>query len=332
MSASNVTNANIKLALSSLGRSSDQTSTGGTGQRMDSVQGVSFSDIALRVASLQEQTLGALMNSSSTAGLANDSGGLNALLASLNSPVTTVASSSAGGSINGLSATGRVSALPAPEAAYQLMTFINKQELAYKSQFSELGQMQSALSEMQQNAQNLDGIGTSTDNESIKSQLQKFASQYNDWVKRFDADMQTDGILAGTQAAQVSRYELEQSVSTVLNGRNGLRGLSDMGLTIDPGSKLAVLDTARLDSVLASNKTGVVNTLHEFSANFAKSAEMLNSDGNFIKNRLDNLSRAINFISENKPALQSEFGLGDAPQSTSPITQAAAAYKLLYGV
>ena len=332
MSASNVTNANIKLALSSLGRSSDKTSAGGTGQRMDSAQGVSFSDISLRVASLQEQTLGALMNSSSTAGQANDSGGLNALLASLNSPVTTVASSSPGGSINGLSATGRVSALPAPEAAYQLMSYINKQELAYKSQFSELGQMQSALSGMQQNAESLAGIAISTDNESIKSQLQKFAGQYNDWVKRFDADMQNGGVLADTQAAQVSRYELEQSVSSVLNGRNGVRGLSDMGLAIDPGSKLAVLDTARLDSVLASNKTGVVNTLNEFTANFAKSAEMLNSDGNFIKNRLDNLSRVINFIGENKPALQSEFGLGDSPQPTDPITQASAAYKLLNGV
>jgi hypothetical protein len=31
----------------------------------------------------------------------------------------------------------------------------------------------------------------------------------------------------------------------------------------------------------------------EFSVNFAKSAEMLNSEGNFIKNRLDKLSRVI---------------------------------------
>lgn len=146
----------------------------------------------------------------------------------------------------------------------------------------------------------------------IKAQLQKFAGEYNDWVQRFDADMQNGGTLAGTPAAQVSRYELEQGVTNVFNGaRNGLHGLGDIGLTIDPVSKLAVLDGARLDSVLASNKTGVVNAVQEFSVNFAKSAEMLNSDGNFIKNRLDNLSRVISYISDNKPALQVEFGLGD---------------------
>jgi flagellar capping protein FliD len=301
MSASNVTNANIQLALARLGSTGALSS--GAGQSLPTGEGVSFADVALQVASLQAQTLGSLMNSGAPSG-AGDSSSLNALLASLNASATAAAASS----------TGRVSSLSDPEAAWQMMSFINRQEVAFKSQFSELGKMQSALAGMQHNAESLGGISTASDNESIRAKLQKFADEYNGWVQSFDADMQDGGTLAGTRAAQVSRYELEQGVTNIFNGaRDGLHGLGDIGLSIDPVSKLAVLDGARLDAVLASNKSGAVNAVQEFSVSFAKSAEMLNSDGNFIKNRLDNLSRVISYISDNKPALQAEFGLGDPP-------------------
>lgn len=300
MSASNITNANLQLALARLG--SNQASSSGGGQSPSSAQGVSFADVALQVAGLQAQTLGSLMNSGAPSG-AGGAGSLNALLASLNASATTAAAASS---------TGRVSSLSDPEAAWQMMSFINRQEVAFKSQFSELGEMQSALADMQHNAESLGGIGAASDNESIRAQLQKFAGEYNDWVQRFDADMQAGGTLAGTRAAQVSRYELEQGVTNIFNGaRDGLHGLGDIGLSIDPLSKQLKLDTAQLDAVLASNKGAVVNAVQEFSVNFAKSAEMLNSDGNFIKNRLDNLSRVISYLSDNKPALQAEFGLGD---------------------
>lgn len=300
MSASNVTNANLQLALARLG--SNQAPTGGGGQSPSLAQGVSFADVALQVASLQAQTLGALMNSGAPGGV-GDSASLNALLASLNASATTAAAASS---------TGRVSSLSDPGAAWQMMSFINRQEVAFKSQFSELGKMQSSLADMQRNAESLAGIGAASDNESIRAQLQKFAGEYNDWVQRFAADMQAGGTLAGTRAAQVARYELEQGVTNIFNGaRDGLHGLGDIGLHIDPLSKQLKLDTAQLDAVLASNKGAVVNAVQEFSVNFAKSAEMLNSDGNFIKNRLDNLGRVISYLSDNKPALQAEFGLGD---------------------
>lgn len=316
MTISNITNANLKLALSQAGANGEQA-----------VPGSAYSDIALQVAGLQAQTLGSLMNSSLTTEQASDAGSLNALLTSLQAAPT------AAGTLRGLSPTGRNSALFAPEPAYQMMTYINHQEVAFKAQFSALGQMQSALADMQQNAQSLGQITQSSSNESIKSQLQQFASQYNDWVKRFDAEMQAGGTLADTQAAQVARSELANSIGNRFNGAGqGVDGLNALGFSIDPTTRLATLDGKQLDSVLASNRTGVVNAVQDFSSNFAKSAELLNSNGNFIKNRLDNLSRVVSYIGENKSALQAEFGLGDPAEPPGQIKQAAAAYKLIDGI
>ena len=111
----------------------------------------------------------------------------------------------------------------------------------------------------------------------------------------------------------------------------GLQGLSDLGISIDPVTKLASLDTSRLDGVLASNKAGDVATVQEFSANFAKSAELLNSAGNFIPSRLGNLDRVIHYIADNKTALQEEFGLGDPAKPTGQVSQALAAYNSTSG-
>jgi hypothetical protein len=69
-----------------------------------------------------------------------------------------------------------------------------------------------------------------------------------------------------------------------------------------------------------------------FSANFAKSAELLNSDGNFIPNRLANLNRAITYIDDNKTSLQAEFGLGDSVNPSAQVAKALAAYKQIGGV
>jgi len=68
MSASNVTNANIQLALARLGSTGALSS--GAGQSLPTGEGVSFADVALQVASLQAQTLGSLMNSGAPSGAA----------------------------------------------------------------------------------------------------------------------------------------------------------------------------------------------------------------------------------------------------------------------
>lgn len=231
------------------------------------------------------------------------------------------------GGIAGLSPLGRNLALPDPESAYKMMSVINNCDVFFKAQFSELSQMRSSVSHMQQTGQSLGSIEMSTGNDGIKSQLQNFVGEYNNWIHRFNPALQQGGLLAGTQAAQVSQYELEQNLRNRFFGaKDGLNGMADLGISIDPTTRQARLDTTRLDSMLASNKQGVVGTVQEFSTNFAKSASLLNSAGNFFEKQIDNLNRAISFIAENKTSLQAEFGTGDEAKPTGQIAQALAEY------
>lgn len=256
-------------------------------------------------------------NSSPTGSLSPD---LSALLTQ-SSPINP------GSGINSVSATGRNMTLADPESAYKMMSVINNDDVLYKAQFSELSQMKSGVSQMQDAGQGLGSIAISTGNDEIKSRLQGFVGEYNNWIQRFNPDLQNGGLLAGTQAAQVSQFELEQNVNNrIFGGKDGVHGLSDLGVTIDPNSHLAFLDTAKLDSIMGTNKQGVVDTMQQFSANFVKSASLLNSDGNFIPNQLDNLNHAIHFIADNKNSLQAEFGTGNAAHPTGQVAQALAAY------
>lgn len=144
--------------------------------------------------------------------------------------------------------------------------------------------------------------------------------------------MQSGGLLAGTQAAQMSRHELEQSVKNIFNGANdGVHGLGDLGISVDPVGQTLALDSARLDAMLASGKQGVVGTLQEFGANFARSASLLNAGNNFIPRQLDNLNRAIHYIDGNGASLRAEFGTGDTAKPAGQVAQALAAYRQSYG-
>lgn len=282
-------------------------------------QGVgALSSFALNLATFKSQMLDMLTNTDAATGKNSGNNGIDALLAGRNT--ATDASS-------GLATNGRNLSLFDPESGYRMMTTINNNDVAYKAQYSELSQMQTYLDKMQQAGQSLGGIDASTANDGIKAQLQQFTSQYNDWVQRFDGDMSKGGVLAGTQAAQVSRYELDQNVENTFYGaKNGVNGLADLGLTIDANSKLAVFDGAKLDAMLSSNKPGVVATIQEFSANFAKSASLLNAADNFIPEQLANLDRAIHYIDDNKTALQAEFGSGDTAKPNGQVAKALAAY------
>ncbi|SBT08438.1 conserved hypothetical protein [Candidatus Propionivibrio aalborgensis] len=227
----------------------------------------------------------------------------------------------------GLSPSGRNLSLFDPESAYRMMSVINTKDVTYKAQFSELSEMGTLVSGMQQAGQALGGVSALMDNEAIESQLQAFAAKYNDWVTRFDGTVKNNGLLAGTQAAEISLYELEQSVKNIFNGaKDGFHGMRDLGLNIDPNTKLATLDTSQLFAALGTNKTGAINALHEFGANFAKSAELLNSANNFIPNRLGNLDRVIDYITDHRSSLQAEFGLGDPAKPSAQVAKALAAY------
>lgn len=293
---------------------------------------LSSASISLSLAAFRSQALGSLISSSSSGG--NDAlwATISGQAASGNSTTDPLSMLANTRDVKGLSATGRNSGLFDPESAYRMMTDINGKDVSYKAQFSELSQMQSYVSQMQDAGQSLGSIDSSTSNEDIATRLQNFVGQYNGWVERFNPDMQRGGLLADTQAAQVSRYELDQSIKNIFNGaKDGVHGLADLGISIDQNTKLASLDPARLNSLLAGNKQGGVDALQEFSANFAKSASLLNSDGNFIPNRLNNLSKVIGYIAENKTSLQNEFGTGDPAKPSGLVAQALAAYNQRFG-
>lgn len=224
---------------------------------------------------------------------------------------------------------GRNMALPDPESAYRMMSLINNKEVLYKAQFRELKQMGEEVAGMQQIGQQLTAIEPGE----IKTALQDFVSRYNNWIMSFEADMRNGGLLEGTQAAQVCRHELEQSVSNIFIGAgHGVRGMSDLGVTVGP-DRMLQLDEARLDAMLLANAKGAESTIREFGAYFAKSAELLNNSDNFIPRQLDNLNRAIHYIADNHAAWQTEFGTGDAARpAIDQVAKALTAYRQAEGI
>lgn len=327
MSLSGTSNNGFNYSLLGLGSKQLQSSLSLVDQAGSSSTGSFSSSLQLCIANFQSQTFGMLLGSNFGKDQASPSSSIESLLADLGVNANKLAQSTGE---NGLSLTGRNNALFDPESAYQMMSVINNNDITYKAQFSELSQMKSYLGEMRENGESLGKIGAATGNDSIKSQMEEFTDQYNSWVRRFDESMQRGGLLANTQAAEISRYELDQSIKNIFNGASdGLHGLSDLGLTIDANTKLATLDTGKLDTVLAGNKSGAVNALQQFGANFAKSAELLNADGNFIPNRLSNLSRVIEYFANHKIELQSEFGLGNTAKPTGEVAKALAAYSAM---
>jgi len=225
---------------------------------------------------------------------------------------------------------GRNMTLPDPESAYRMMTLINGKDSLYKAQVHELGEMGKAVAEMQQAGQRLSNIDAG--HEDIEAGLKDFVARYNDWIRRFAPDIGGDGLLAGTQAAQISRYELEQSVRNMFIGvSEGLSGIDDIGVTVAADGTL-LLDEAKLDAMLDSNMDAVVGATREFGASFARAAEMLNARNNFITNQLDNLNRAIRYIGDNHAAWQAEFGTGDAAKPAAQVARALAAYKQAGGI
>jgi flagellar capping protein FliD len=296
------------------------------------IMNLSPSSLSLGIATFQAQALNAMFESKGT-----DSSFMDIFTQQLQG--TDGNSTDALAAFTGTSATtslataGRNMALFDPESAYGMMTEINRRDVYYKAQYAELSGMGSGLTNMEAVGAGLAETTISTTDESIKSSLQSFVDQYNGWVKQFAPDIANGGLLADTQAAQVSLHELQESVRDGFYGiKDGVHGLRDLGISIDPSTKLATLDATKLAGMLASNKQGVVDTAQEFGASFAKSADLLNSEGNFMPRRLDNLQRVIHYIADNKTDLQAEFGTGDSAKPTGKVAEALAAYNQSYAV
>lgn len=235
--------------------------------------------------------------------------------------------------LDALDKTGRNMSLRDPESAYKMMTQINRHEVDFKAQHAELDALGDAVEHMEEVGNRLADIDRSTANAEIARQLQGFVDQYNAWEDRFDDTVADGGVLDNVQAAEVALRALEISVGNIFNGAaDGIRGLGELGIEIDPVSKQARFDPVRLDAALAANKNGVVSAIDEFSASFARSADLLNSEGNFIQNALNNRSRAIDFIASNRASLQQEFGTGDPAKPSGATAQALAAYNAASGI
>ncbi|MBK7325223.1 MAG: flagellar filament capping protein FliD [Propionivibrio sp.] len=312
--------------------STAQSNQTGSGRHNAAESGDFSSSLALRMAGAKSQSINILLGSALGGNKASSgsdfltrlSGAQSGSQLGATDPLSLLGLST---TTQGLSPSGRNLSLFDPESAYRMMSVINAKDVTYKAQFSELSEMETLVSGMQQAGQALGGVSALMDNEAIESQLQAFAAKYNDWVTRFDGTVKNNGLLAGTQAAEISLYELEQSVKNIFNGaKDGFHGMRDLGLNIDPNTKLATLDTSQLFAALGTNKTGAINALHEFGANFAKSAELLNSANNFIPNRLGNLDRVIDYITDHRSSLQAEFGLGDPAKPSAQVAKALAAY------
>ena len=111
-----------------------------------------------------------------------------------------------------------------------MMSHINSLDATYKAQFSELSEMKKAVSEMKEAGRALgDTVDAASENTAIANQLQTFVTTYNEWVAEFEATVKGDGVLAGTQAAEISLYELRQSIENRFNGSVNQYFLCDRG-------------------------------------------------------------------------------------------------------
>lgn len=234
--------------------------------------------------------------------------------------------------VAGLSPTGRNLALFDPESAYRMMTLINRKEVEYQAEFAELRAMQSELAGLQRAGASLAAVDGTFDAAALRARLVAFVADFNAWDARFDAGVAPGGLLAGTQAAQVARTSLRNSLDNpFLGAAEGFRGMAGLGLTLDRTTGRAELDLARLDAALAGQREGAVGLMQEFGRSFARSAELLVSEDNVVTRRLGRLDDVIDYIAEHRPALQAEFGLGDPAQPTGQVAAALAAYRATAG-
>lgn len=234
---------------------------------------------------------------------------------------------------NALSSDGRNTSLRDPESAFSMMTKINRWEVDFKAQYAELGAMSDALEHMESIGGALADIDAGDADATIVQRLQSFVDEYNAWEDRFDDTVAQGGVLDDVQAAEVALHELEQSLRSIFHGAaEGVRGMGDLGISIDPVTKQASLDVAKLQSTLAGNRDGAMAAIDAFSADFAKSADLLNAEDNFMAHAMDNRGRAIAYIAANHSAWQQEFGTGQAAEPNGATAQALAAYNAALGL
>lgn len=209
-----------------------------------------------------------------------------------------------------------------------MVTVLNRVEVTFKAQFSELGAMRKSLVHEQEAAQKLGTLTIETPDADIKDALADFVASYNAGIERFTPSVAKGGILEGSWEAERARFATERDINYILNGAEvGLKGgLAALGISADPKTKLASVDQARFDTALASNKGNVVAALTSFAGTFIDTIATLNAAGHAQVRQMANLDRAVHWIDANKAAVQKEFGPGAAATPSAAFAKAAALY------
>ena len=209
-----------------------------------------------------------------------------------------------------------------------MITVLNRVEVTFKAQFSELGEMRHSLVAEQGAARQLAGLTADSAKADIKAELAHFLETYNAGVNRFAPAVDKGGILEGSWEAARARFATQRDIGYVLNGSEvGIKGdLAKLGVTTDPKTGLAAIDQAKLDGALDKDPGHVVASLTAFANTFVTTVDFLNAKGHSQQRQMANLDRAVNWIGDNKAAVQKEFGPGAAATPNAAFAKAAGNY------
>lgn len=94
--------------------------------------------------------------------------------------------------------TGLDSSRPFSTPGQNMVTVLNRVEVSFKAQYSELEQLTRRLKEEQGVARKLTTFDANSSNAEIKAALDAFVASYNDGVRRFAPEVAQGGILEGS--------------------------------------------------------------------------------------------------------------------------------------
>ncbi len=209
-----------------------------------------------------------------------------------------------------------------------MITVLNRVEVTFKAQFSELGEMRHSLVTEQAAAKKLTELGADSSGADVKAALANFVETYNAGVNRFAPAVDKGGVLEGSWEAARARFATQRDINYVLNGSEvGIKGdLAKLGITTDPKTGLASIDNATLDGALAKDKGHVVAAVNAFANTFVTTVDFLNAKGHAQQRQMSNLDRAVDWIDDNRESVQKEFGPGAAATPNEAFAKAAARY------
>jgi hypothetical protein len=209
-----------------------------------------------------------------------------------------------------------------------MVTVLNRVEVTFKAQFSELGEMRHSLLDEQAAARRLAGLADDSSGADIKAGLAHFVDSYNAGVNRFAPAVDKGGVLEGSWEAARARFATQRDIGNVLNGSEaGIKGdLAKLGITTDPKTGLAVIDQAKLDAALDQDQAHVLGAVKAFAITFVTTVDYLNDKDHAQQRQMANLDRAVHWIDDHRDDVQKEFGPGKAATPNEAFAKAAANY------